>query len=405
MAPPTPAFDQRFVLAIFLIGGIAFVAMLVLLIVDSDPERGSTAGTSTFSRSAIGHGAVATLIDRAGIPVTVNRVDLARRVSNDTLLIAAEPADTATAHALTHVSAQAGAMLVVLPRWRGVPSSSEAGWIGRARQVDLAHIQPVLQVFAADAKVHRPGRAASWSTNRLAANPTTNAPQLIQSSSLRPIVANADGMLLAEVRRAGTRIWILADPDVIANHGIGHGENASFVLDMIEALRPVDGRVLIDETLHGFRRADSLWRTILSPPFLPTAIQAGLATVLLAWASAIRFGRPEPRPPNLAPGTATLVRIGARLLRHQQDGRFLLESYAAAAVSEVRRQRLNRPATDQELANWLDRIGAARGTQYSFSELMRQVAAVPAGSSASAPDIVRLAQHLNRWRRDLTHGS
>ena len=406
MTPPSAAFNRRSLLLIFAIGGSAFLAMLVLLIVNSGREQGQPTGANAFSRSAIGHMAFAELIDRAGIPMAVNQGALATRVQDDTLVIVAEPSGPEGAEMASQDLTQAGAALLVLPKWRGVAAVSPADWISRARPIDLAVVRQILDVFATDAKIHRPGRTEPWSVSSLAVDPAVDRPQLIQSTRLRPLVANADGMLLAEVPGAGFRLWILSDPDVIANHGIGHGDNAAFALEIIEALRPADGPVIIDETLHGFRRTDSLWRTILAPPFLPTAIQAGLATILLAWAAAVRFGRPEPLPPTLTPGTTTLVAIGARLLRDQRNGQFLIKSYAASTVSDViRRLRLGRPASDPELAASLDRIGESRNTEHSYSDLMRQVSALQGRDGNWWPDAVRVALRLNRWKRDLTYGS
>lgn len=406
MARQQPVFHRRSLFLIFLIGGLAFAAMLALLVANSGREQGHPTGPNAFSRSAIGHMAFAELIDRAGIPMAINQGALATRVQSDTLVIVAEPSGPESAETIDQDLARAGAALLVLPKWRGVAAASPAEWIDQARPVPLSRVREILDVFTTGAKIHRAERTEPWSINAFDVDPAVDAPQLIQSTRLRPLVGNADGLLLAEVYFHDFRLWILSDPDVIANHGIGHGDNAAFALGVVEALRPEGGPVLIDETLHGFRRTESLWRTILAPPFLPTVIQAALATALLAWAAAVRFGRPEPLPPSLTPGTTTLVTIGARLLRDQRDGQFLIRSYAASAAADVvKRLRLKRPASDPELAVWLDRIGRNRGTKYSYSDLMRQAAALRGNDSNWAAETVRVARRLDRWKRDLTYGS
>ena len=406
MARQPTVFHRRSLLLIFLIGGLAFAAMLALLVANSGREQGHPTGPNAFSRSAIGHMAFAELIDRAGIPMAINQGALATRVHNDTLVIVAEPSGPEAAETINQDLAQAGAALLVLPKWQGVAAASPAEWIDRARPVPRSLVREILDIFTTGAKVYRAESTAPWSINAFGGNPAVDAPQFIQSTRLRPLVGNADGLLLGEAQFHDFRLWILSDPDVIANHGIGHGDNATFALEIIEALRPEGGPVLVDATLHGFRRTESLWRTILAPPFLPMAIQAALATALLGWAAAVRFGRPEPLPPSLTPGTTTLVRIGARLLRDQGDGSFLIRAYAASAVSDVvRRLRLNRPASDPDLAAWLDRIGESRGTKYRYSDLMRQAAALRGRDGNWAADAVSLARRLDRWKRDLTYGS
>ena len=44
--------------------------------------------------------------------------------------------------------------------------------------------------------------------------------QLIRGDPLVPIVGSADGMLIGEIADRNRKIWVLSDPDVIANHGL-----------------------------------------------------------------------------------------------------------------------------------------------------------------------------------------
>ena len=71
----------------------------------------------------------------------------------------------------------------------------------------------------------------------------------------------------------------------------------------------------------------------------------------------------------------------------------------------TRRHRIGRGKSDSELAALLDRIGNNRGTRFSFSDLMAQVAAVQGSDARWAPEAIRVALRLDRWKRDLTHGS
>ena len=55
--------------------------------------------------------------------------------------------------------------------------------------------------------------------------------------------------MLGELKEGRRRIWVLADPDPIENHGIGKGDNLAFATTIVYALlagKP--GKLVFDAT-------------------------------------------------------------------------------------------------------------------------------------------------------------
>src|SRR5262249_36446981 len=151
------------------------------------------------------------------------------------------------------------------------------------------------------------------------------------------------GMLVAERARGDARLWILADPDLLSNEGIGQADNAAIAVALVEALRPTGAVVVIDEVLHGFEQHPNLLRLALDLPFLIVTIGAAAAVLLLLWAGTGRFGAPQASPPPLAAGKASLIGNAAGLLMLGGAVNPMLSRYLqmmAASVSAA----LNGPA-------------------------------------------------------------
>src|SRR5204862_4422115 len=108
-------------------------------------------------------------------------------------------------------------------------------------------------LIAPGATVVRESGSTSFSTNSLNLAPDVRNPtQLVRGGGLQPIVSSERGILLGELRSNNRRIWVLADPDVISNHGLARSGNAALAVAMIKRLRSTTGSVVFDETIHGY---------------------------------------------------------------------------------------------------------------------------------------------------------
>jgi hypothetical protein len=212
-------------------------------------------------------------------------------------------------------------------------------------------------------------------------------------------------MLAGELvdEETGVRLVVLADPDPIANHGLGRGDAPLLVAALMDRLGPGAATVVLDETLHGHELQPSLARELLRFPLVLATAQALLALALLAWAALVRFGRPRPAPPPLAAGKEVLLDRTAALLLAGGSPRDAVRAYLAAAKEQLA-QRLRPPGSEEPNADWLARTARARGRADALAALEAAVAAQAAGRGA-ADAAVRIAQEIHRFREYMTHGA
>src|SRR5262249_45316449 len=207
------------------------------------------------------------------------------------LLIIAEPRQTAVNEPAMRALLEARAVLLVLPKWTGKASEKKPGWLGIAQEKSPAEAQWALNLVARGGEGVRERQMPVWGTNLLGRSPQLDTPvQLMRSVPMRAIVAGPSGILLGELNR-NRAIWVLADPDVIANHGIGQGDNAALAFAIINRLRGRSGTVVFDETIHGYQSQPANPLALLVQfPFVVATVQVAAALALLMWATMGRFG-------------------------------------------------------------------------------------------------------------------
>jgi len=234
---------------------------------------------------------------------------------------------------------------------------------------------------------------------------TLTDPQFLAGGELQPIITGPDGTLVGELASDGGRLWILSDPDLLSNQGIGKADNAAVAVALIDRLRR-GGVVIVDETVHGFELHANLFRLALHPPFVIVTIGAAAALLLLFWAGTGRFGAAQAVPPALAAGKATLIDNAAGLLRlggamNPMPARYL-RVLAAAAIG-----KLNGPAGLDEAAGlaWLDRFAASHGRVRRLAPLRARAARLAAQRRSDPRRAQALAMALYRWQQEMVHGT
>ena len=407
----------RSALILLLTCGLALFALSVLLPAydDGTPDRGDTARAGTYSVSAIGHAGVYDMLRRLDFPVSRGRGHTLDMVGGGTLMVI-EPDPWRLDDELgPRLLMEVPSLVLVLPKWRGVPDKRHSGWVGEVRPESLDAARRVLSHVTGEGDVARVARPAAWTDNELGVVPALpEVVQVARSPALRPVVGTADGMLVGELimdEGDDNTVWVLADPDVISNHGLGKGENTAFVLALLRRARGAEREaarapLVFDESVHGFRAAE---RSGISWLFrFPYGIVTGLTglSALLAFlAGAGRFG--APLAPGRAPdfGKARLIANGARLLDYAGHHDEVLRRYARRTVRAAARALQAPPGLEAEaLTAWLDRVGAARGARDSCSDLMRRVANLKPGDPRSLPRLFACACAVHRWKGEITHG-
>jgi hypothetical protein len=399
-------FSPRMLAAWLALALILFAGAVYFGVFGADNRNADTTGPSSFSRSAIGYAGFADIMRRLGIRVVKSRYASLSKVSPDGVLIVAEPPTLGAPQWRSLITARR--VLLVLPKWYGRPSDSRPGWIEDAVTRPEPAAQALLQTAAPGATVARSTPGTSWSPNEIGEIPTVVDPlQLIRSDRLRPIVGSADGILLGELRTGDRRLWILADPDVIENHGLKDPANAQFSTKLINALRGSDGNVVFDETVHGYLETpNNPWRLPFQFPFVLATIQGALAVALLLWATMGRFGAPLAPPSALASGKQGLIANTAKLFELAGYQSVMVQRYVHSIIRDVGRQ-LHAPAGMSEAAmvEWLGRVGRARAVDVECGAVMRRVDELVQGRSRDPRSLAGLARQIYRWKREIIDGA
>lgn len=416
-------------------GALVFgiVAMLVSLAFGlwHDPrDRVKSAYSDTFSASAIGHRALLELLRELDVPVLVSRYKTDERAHSASLLMIIEPhivmdpkkrPEEPSNVRFRKMLNAAPSTLVVLPKWDGIASSEgERLWLKRVKRVRRADVQRVLALVGSGLDVRRLGGDTSTIAWQLgddlkaagrAPHIAHDAQLLRPSPAIAPIIWCDQGVLLGELRGQGAsasgRVFVLSDPDVLANHGLHQKANAALVVDMLSRARASQGGpIVIDEVLHGHRQPPSLAREMTRFPLVLLLIQGVIFAVMLVWAGAVRFGPARREAVEQAPDRAFFLYTTAELLRYGGHAAPMTEAYLWTQIHEVAR-KLGAPTNEdpQALLTWLVAHATARGIAHpvDLHELVARAEhlSINRRSRARPRELRRMAKTIHRWRKEL----
>jgi hypothetical protein len=397
-------FEPKVVFTLVAVAAALFAASLLLTGTSGHRESGNRAGPNSYSSSAVGHLGLFEVLKKLRYQTVRGERDVLAQLGTNGVLILAEPTAAIASGWGNNNLLGAEKILVVLPKWDVRRSEERDNWISEAR---LAHEQTAQSVFytvAGAGQVVRVTAPSSFNTNLAIPTPTINGPiQLIKDSRMKPLVATAEGILLGEFKEGRRTIWVLADPDPIENHGIGKGDNLAFAATIAYTmLAGKPGRLVFDETLHGFRRTVPSALTFLFEfPFNLIALQIVASVVLLLMAATGRFGTPEIPDRVLQTGKRDLISNAAVLIDHAGHHAAILRRYIGMVLQDTGRL-LRAPAqlNDDELAAWLDRTAARRGLQQDCAASLQRVAA----ASHDPASLLTEARAIHHLRKDILNG-
>lgn len=378
--------------AVGLMGFLAAAALRVF----GDGLDGPVVRPSVYSASAVGHRGLLELLRALDHRVSAVRGGAPGTAAAAGLYVIAEPLPGLDLEAALARSAAAPARLLIPPKrsWRAA-GAERAGWLAEAPIARPA--TELVQRLLPGLEINRLETEPSWRLADGLPPPTLSTPQVLVGPVEQVLVGAPEGVLIG-LLDADT--LVISDPDLIANHGLDDGRNAELVIGALDAVAR-SGPVLFDETIHGFARAPSFWRTLFSFPWVIVALGLLLAAGVAAWGAARRFGPATPDRVRGAGGRVVLVRNAAGLLLRGGHGGAALERYAAITVRAVRR-RLGAPSRlrGAALDSWLDKAARARGLE-TVTALRRAVATTGRGGDAR----LEMARRLHRWRREIEDGS
>jgi hypothetical protein len=399
-------FSRKLLLG-WIAGAVVIFAASMYLMGGKEQEGPDNTGASTFSRSAIGHAGIFDVLQRLDIPVIKSSSNSLDRLGRDGVLVIAEPnAALRKDDAITQLL-KAERVLFVLPKWIGLPSDRHPGWLRLVRERGTFEAKLTLSLVVPGMEVVHEAGTVQWTTNELGLAPNVRTPtQLISGTGLRPIIGSDRGMLVGQLTERNRTVLVLADPDVISNHGLAREGNAALAVALIKRLRGPNGTVVFDETIHGYTgSAENPFSLLFRFPFVIATVQGLIAVALLLWATLARFGAPQSVPPPLTAGRAGLLQNMAKLIAFTGHQQVMVRRYVEETLRHVARQlHAPRTLTGDALVAWLKRVGGARGVTVDCGALMQQARELGVAGRRDQASLVRLARDTHRWQGEMLDG-
>ncbi|MDR0648553.1 MAG: hypothetical protein LBF92_04400 [Synergistaceae bacterium] len=409
-----PAFSRRAVVLLVL-SAVAFFALSAILSSMGSPGlSGDRAGAGAYSVSAIGCAGFFDLLVSRGLPALISTGDpLSDAGRHGTVIVAAPDVQFIGSDGAMYME-RARRLLLILPKWRGSPDEERPRWIAGVEPLPMIIAQEALALApSAGSRVFRKEWPHGWAIDEIGHEPSgSGIVQLIRPESMKVLVGDGDGALLAEITEGDRKIWVLSDPDVVSNHGITKGGNAAFALALVEGLRETGNGsagapVVFDETAHGFHASDAPpYRALFSIPFSVVTVLAFCSALMMLWAGYGRFGAPCPAPSQLGFGKARLIDNSARLLDYGGHHAAALSRYVRMTVRSAARA-LHAPGglDEPSLVEWLDRIGLARGVSGSCKDILRRADDADGTKGELAKRRFACAMDIYRWKGEVIDGS
>lgn len=336
----------------------------------------SSKEADAFSRSALGHLGFLEWLKLRGHAPIILRSPTHLASARESNLFALEPrADDPVARLhSTRLADREEATLLVLPRRveNTEPRDMEQpvtdpNWILAYSELSVTDVGRVAELAGVNLTVERATSPVEFHFGPDATVLELAAPQCVRSDEIVPIVAAESGILFG-LLTTRPNVYVLADPDLIANHGIVDPTDRAFLDFVLERMSISAGTpIAIDETIHGETFERDIWREALTMPLLPVTLSALLVAVMAVLA-ARRF---------LAPlATSTPWSAGKRALI---DNTAELEATADRLDPLVHRYQA---ILEQSLAESLGIEGGLNATDRR-SEIERRVARL--GNVSSPP--------------------
>lgn len=410
MRAPASGRRERWLLG----AAVATFAVTLFSLVFHEPAQERPGAADSFSRSALGHRALVELLE-GEVPVLVSRGYSLPKASPERPLLLLEPVlgeAGRLAELVVEADERGVPVVVVLPKWQGTQEPRRPEWVASVELLPAPFAQEVLDAVVdpeddgATRLVRPEGELGAW-TWSLPGEPVAPAlpkPQLVdvREAPLDTLLGTPEGALVARLWE--TSIYLVSDPDFLNTAGLARADNAAVALAfLLGHLEPAG--LVVDESVHGYAQAESIWRALLEPPLIYLFLHGLLLVALGAWAGSGRFGRPLPAPPRVPPGKGTLIDSSARLLAMGGARKHSLERYLAIQTAEAG-ERLGVPAqlSAAERVARLSEVGRRRGASEDVLSLARQVHRLPS-RWRDPRRLLELARALRRWRKEILDGA
>lgn len=388
------SFARRTALTVAGVGIFAFIAMLLVGAYSPELRSGNNGGAHALSKSALGFSGIVQLAEATErSPVVVRNNG---QFAAEELLVVSPDDGASDLTELLSVRA-VRVTLVVLPKWEGQADPKRRGWVRSAGPLPPSTPQGVLA--PAHQLTVKLGRGHSPALTTVASHAPRDmkftAPRLLQTiagDGLEPIVTDSRGRVV--LGKIGNQpLFVLADPDLLNNHGMRSEAQARAALAMLDYLNTTGAsRILFDVTANGLGGTRSPLRLAFDPPFLAVTLAIAAALLLAGIQALARFGAPRRVERAIRFGKAALVDNSAALVRRAgREGRLgsryvdVIRHQAAVAL------RLPPGLAQAEIDARLDSAATT-----PFTALAGR-----AGRARHRDDLTIAARRLHLWLKEL----
>jgi hypothetical protein len=391
-------FNPRLVVGMIFAGIVAFAALLLLLAYGGSIGREPTGRAHVQSIAATGYKGLVQLV---GEFHEANIVEGAEAHYTEDLVVVALEQQTRR-EMLTQLleRRQGRATLLILPKWWTIRDPIRRGWVRAAGSGTGGMAVGLLQgKVAIQSYRGRPPRTAIGENILDGLRvPVPREPQLVTGGDLTTLVGLPGGGAL--VAKLGDQPhYLVADPDLLNNHGLSDPAVARAALQLIEGLNATGAESVnfdvTEEPIGGGRDRPNILRVAFEPPFLAMTLALAFAALMAALHGAFRFGPARREERSIAFGKAALVENGAGLIR--LAGR---EARLGGAYADVVRQDTARATgasqwlRDGDLDAYLNRLG--KPDRPGFSELAAQLLL-----ARDRQSLVAAARALFQWKKEI----
>jgi hypothetical protein len=222
--------------------------------------------------------------------------------------------------------------------------------------------------------------------------------QTIAGPDLEPVLVDRNGrIILAHVRRDGVApFYILSDPDFLNTQGMRNIATARVGMAILDLARRPGDPIVFDVTLNGLGAARSALRLAFEPPLLGATLALAVATVLLGWRAAARFGPGGPARRAIPLGKAALADNSAALIRLSNREKKMGPGYARLIAGQIGESLAGGRKDEAESINWLDRLAATYNVSPPFSALVAEAA-----NTKSRAEMLEAARKLHAWKEEM----
>lgn len=367
--------------------------------------RPHSVGSDAFSRSALGHLGFLEWLERAGHSPFVVRSFSNRRAATKNPLIVLEPSagDPAAELAIGSLASRREPMLLVAPKWRGVIDSETPMWIASVERFSDVAVNRVLERCGVTARIGTADGAQRFAHPDLSEPIAIENAQWFATGEIDSIVGDEQKILFGRLR-SRPFVFVLSDPDVLANHGIDDPANRRFLSFMFEQMGWGDQPIVVDETIHGATFERDIWREALRMPLLPLSLSVFVTALLVVFA-ARRFLSPREELGVFGAGKRALIENTAGLYGDSMSADDLCRRYRTMVELDVAQHlRVPERMNPAERRTLIESRASALGKPFDLDRWQQDVRERTRGRKGARLALLAIAE-LRTWKDEVMRGS